>query len=61
MIPMHFEDTMILLEDSIFLPPGSGSTDRKTLDIEGKASRIGYGRQQEPSEACDQLFHLYTG
>ncbi len=52
---------MILLEDSIFLPPGSGSTDRKTLDIEGKASRIGYGRQQEPSEACDQLFHLYTG
>lgn len=59
MIPMHFEDTMILLGDSIFLSSGGGGS--KTLDIEGKALSIDYGRQQEPNEACDQLFHLYTG
>lgn len=58
-ISMRFEDTMILSGDSIFLPSGGGS--RRTLDIEGKASSIGYGRYQEPNEACDQLFHLYTG
>lgn len=59
MIPMHFEDTMILLGDSFFSPSGGGR--RKTLDIKGKASSIGYGLQQEPNEGCDQLFHLYTG
>lgn len=59
MILMHFEDTMILLGDSIFLPSGGGS--RKTSDINGKASSIDYGRRQELNEACDQLFHLYTG
>lgn len=50
---------MMLLGDSIFLPSSGGS--RKALDIKGKASSIDYGRQQEPNEAYDQLFHLYTG